>query len=418
MKKLSLTSKIFIGLILGVIVGVMVNMMPESAFLSDYVVNGLFKFIGKVFISGLKMVVVPLVFVSLVCGTCSIGDPKKLTRVGSKTLIFYLLTTAVAISIALFVGNVIDPGVGLDLSSLAKKDVVIKESESLFNVLINIIPTNPIGALASGKMLQVIFFAIMTGISITFAGEKADPVRNFFIAMNEVVMNMINLVMKVAPVGVFGLVAETFSNFGFGMAQKILMYVISVLLALLIHGLITYMGSLKVLGGLSPVQFIKNFIPAMGVAFSTASSSGTLPVTIDTVEKRCGVNGEVASFTLPLGATINMDGTAIMQGVAVVFISQLYGIELGLNGFLTVILTATLATIGTAGVPSVGLITLSMVLASVNIPVEGIAFIMGIDRILDMSRTAINITGDAVCTLLVAKSEKEFDEEVYYAKNV
>jgi Na+/H+-dicarboxylate symporter len=258
----------------------------------------------------------------------------------------------------------------------------------------------------------------MTGISITFAGEKADPVRNFFIAMNEVVMNMINLVMKVAPVGVFGLVAETFSNFGFGMAQKILMYVISVLLALLIHGLITYMGSLKVLGGLSPVQFIKNFIPAMGVAFSTASSSGTLPVTIDTVEKRCGVNGEVASFTLPLGATINMDGTAIMQGVAVVFISQLYGIELGLNGFLTVILTATLATIGTAGVPSVGLITLSMVLASVNIPVEGIAFIMGIDRILDMSRTAINITGDAVCTLLVAKSEKEFDEEVYYAKNV
>jgi Na+/H+-dicarboxylate symporter len=418
MKKLSLTSKIFIGLILGVIVGVMVNMMPESAFLSDYVVNGLFKFIGKVFISGLKMVVVPLVFVSLVCGTCSIGDPKKLTRVGSKTLIFYLLTTAVAISIALFVGNVIDPGVGLDLSSLAKKDVVIKESESLFNVLINIIPTNPIGALASGKMLQVIFFAIMTGISITFAGEKADPVRNFFIAMNEVVMNMINLVMKVAPVGVFGLVAETFSNFGFGMAQKILMYVISVLLALLIHGLITYMGSLKVLGGLSPVQFIKNFIPAMGVAFSTASSSGTLPVTIDTVEKRCGVYGEVASFTLPLGATINMDGTAIMQGVAVVFISQLYGIELGLNGFLTVILTATLATIGTAGVPSVGLITLSMVLASVNIPVEGIAFIMGIDRILDMSRTAINITGDAVCTLLVAKSEKEFDEEVYYAKNV
>jgi Na+/H+-dicarboxylate symporter len=418
MKKLSLTSKIFIGLILGVIVGVMVNMMPESAFLSDYVVNGLFKFIGKVFISGLKMVVVPLVFVSLVCGTCSIGDPKKLTRVGSKTLIFYLLTTAVAISIALFVGNVIDPGVGLDLSSLAKKDVVIKESESLFNVLINIIPTNPIGALASGKMLQVIFFAIMTGISITFAGEKADPVRNFFIAMNEVVMNMINLVMKLAPVGVFGLVAETFSNFGFGMAQKILMYVISVLLALLIHGLITYMGSLKVLGGLSPVQFIKNFIPAMGVAFSTASSSGTLPVTIDTVEKRCGVNGEVASFTLPLGATINMDGTAIMQGVAVVFISQLYGIELGLNGFLTVILTATLATIGTAGVPSVGLITLSMVLASVNIPVEGIAFIMGIDRILDMSRTAINITGDAVCTLLVAKSEKEFDEEVYYAKNV
>lgn len=418
MKKLSLTSKIFIGLILGVIVGVMVNMMPESAFISDYVVNGLFKFIGKVFISGLKMVVVPLVFVSLVCGTCSIGDPKKLTRVGSKTLIFYLLTTAVAISIALFVGNVIDPGVGLDLSSLAKKDVVIKESESLFNVLINIIPTNPIGALASGKMLQVIFFAIMTGISITFAGEKADPVRNFFIAMNEVVMNMINLVMKVAPIGVFGLVAETFSNFGFGMAQKILMYVISVLLALLIHGVITYLGSLKVLGGLSPVQFIKNFVPAMGVAFSTASSSGTLPVTIDTVEKRCGVNGEVASFTLPLGATINMDGTAIMQGVAVVFISQLYGIELGLNGFLTVILTATLATIGTAGVPSVGLITLSMVLASVNIPVEGIAFIMGIDRILDMSRTAINITGDAVCTLLVAKSENEFDEDVYYAKNV
>lgn len=417
MKNLSLTSKIFIGLILGVIVGVLINMMPESVILKNYVVDGVFKFIGKVFISGLKMVVVPLVFVSLVCGTCSIGDPKKLTRVGSKTLLFYLLTTAVAISIAIFVGNVINPGLGLDLSTLAKQEVTIKESESIFNVLLNIIPTNPIGSLANGNMLQVIFFAIILGVSITFAGDKADVVRKFFQGMNEVVMIMINLVMKVAPIGVFGLVAETFSNFGFGMAKKILLYVISVLVALLLHGIVTYMGSLKVIGKLSPTQFIKNFVPAMGVAFSTASSSGTLPVTIDTVEKRCGVNGEVASFTLPLGATINMDGTAIMQGVAVVFISQLYGIELGMSGFLTVILTATLATIGTAGVPSVGLITLSMVLASVNIPVEGIAFIMGIDRILDMSRTAINITGDAVCTLLVAKSENEFDESIYYAKN-
>jgi Na+/H+-dicarboxylate symporter len=303
------------------------------------------------------------------------------------------------------------------MTKLVEQQPSINAPQSLVKTLQKIVPENPFMAMAEGNMLQIIFMALLVGIAATMSGEAAKPVLDIFESANEVIMKMVVIIMYFAPYGVFALIAKTFATVGFDAMLPLIKYTITVLLVLLLHITVVYMLALRGLGKLDPIKFFKNFLPAMSVGFSTASSSATLPITIETVEKRCGVSKSVASFTLPLGATINMDGTAIMQGVAVVFIAQVYQIDLTLGSFLTVILTATLASIGTAGVPGVGLITLAMVLESINLPVEGIALIIGIDRLLDMSRTAVNISGDAVCTLLVAKSEKEFDLEIYESDN-
>jgi len=363
------------------------------------------------------MLVVPLVFVSLFCGVNNLGDVSRLGRIGGKTIAFYLITTGLAITLALIVSIVMQPGMGLDMAELSKHTPTIASRQSLVKTLQNVIPNNPVAAMAEGNMLQIIFVALLTGISATLVGTRAKSVIELFESANNVIMKMVMLLMHLAPYGVFALIAKTFSTVGLAAMIPLLKYTLTVLFALLLHMGLVYMGALKLIGRLNPLRFFRNFLPAMSVAFSTASSSSTLPVTIETIEDRCGVSGSVASFTLPLGATINMDGTAIMQGVAVVFIAQVYGIPLPLSSFLTVILTATMASIGTAGVPGVGMITLSMVLESVNLPVEGIALIIGVDRILDMARTVTNITGDAVCTILVAKSEGEFDTRIYNADN-
>lgn len=413
-----LTRNIFIALIAGIIVGIIINKMPESKWLDEIFVGHVMAFIGDLFIRSIKMLVAPLVFFSIVCGSSSIGDMRKLGRVGGKTLGFYLTTTAIAITLAIGLASVLNPGIGLDLSNIVREQPTIKESVPITQVLLNMIPKNPIKALADGEMLQIIVFAILTGISISLLGEKAKAAKDVFESLNEMMLKMVGMVMYLAPIGVFGLLVKTFSQLGFDAMWNLGKYMGTVLIALFLHGILTYLGALKFLGRLSPIQFLKNFSPAMSVAFSTATSSGTLPVTTEMVEKRCGVSPEIASFTLPLGATINMDGTAIMQGVAVIFIAQVYGVTLTLPQIITVILTATLASVGTAGVPGVGLITLSMVLQSVNLPIEGIGLIMGIDRLLDMTRTAVNITGDAVCTLLIAKSENLFEEDTFYEKNI
>jgi len=416
-KKSNLTRNIFIALILGIIVGVIFNKMPESKLIDEIIVGKGMAFIGSLFIRSIKMLVAPLVFFSIVCGSSSIGDIKKLGRVGGKTLGFYLTTTAIAISISIVLALLINPGIGLDLSQISSQQPTIKEAVPLGDVLLNMIPKNPIKALADGEMLQIIVFSILLGIAMSLVGEKAEPVKRVFDGMNEMMLKMVTMIMYIAPIGVFGLLVKTFSELGFEAMIYLGKYMLTVIFALIVHGVVTYLGALKTLGKVSPIQFIKNFAPAMSVAFSTATSSGTLPVTTEMVEERCGVSKEVASFTLPLGATINMDGTAIMQGVAVIFIAQVYGITLTVPQILTVVMTATLASVGTAGVPGVGLITLSMVLQAVNLPVEGIGLIMGIDRILDMTRTAVNITGDAVCTILIAKSESEFNEDIFYKDN-
>lgn len=413
-KKMGLTTKIFIGLLLGVALGVILHYFVPEGYVRDTVfVGGIFKVVGDGFLRLMQMLVVPLVFCSLVCGSSAIGDTKSLGKVGVKTLVFYLVTTALAIIVALLIGNLINPGKGLDISQLQAVEVTKAESVSFADTLLNIIPKNPIQGLAEGNMLQIILFALLVGIILAKLGERAEVVSNFFSQFNDVMMEMTSIVMKVAPIGVFCLVAKTFTNIGFGAFANLIKYMAGVMIALVIQCCVVYMLMLKIFTGANPFRFLKKFAPVMGFAFSTATSNATIPMSIDTLSRKMGVTKKISSFTIPLGATINMDGTAIMQGVAVVFAAQAFGIPLGFKEYAMVIATATLASIGTAGVPGVGLVTLTMVFASVGLPVEAIGIIMGIDRILDMSRTAVNITGDAVCTTIVAHQDGGFDKEIF-----
>lgn len=413
-KKLGLTTIILIALVCGALFGAVLHYAMPAGYLRDtIIVDGIFYVCGQGFIRLMQMLVVPLVFCSLVCGSSAIGDTKTLGKVGVKTLVFYLCTTALAISVALGLATLTNPGRGLDISSVQAGDATIAEATSFADTLLNIIPKNPIGGLAEGNMLQIILFAMIVGILLAKMGEKADVVSSFFAQFNDLMMEMTVLVMKIAPIGVFSLIARTFCQVGFDAFIPMLKYMGTVFGALAVQCLVVYMALLFIFTRLNPFKFLKKFFPVMMFAFSTATSNATIPLSIETLTEKIGVSKKISSFTIPLGATINMDGTAIMQGVAVVFASQVYGIHLGMTGFLTVIATATLASIGTAGVPGVGLITLSMVFASVGLPVEGIALIMGIDRILDMTRTAVNITGDAVCTTIVAFQDKSFNKDVF-----
>lgn len=413
-KKLGLTTKIFIGLLGGLLLGVILNLwVPHSSFRDDVLVDGIFYVIGNGFIRLMKMLVVPLVFCSLVCGSSAIGDTKSLGKVGGKTIVFYLLTTALAVTVAITVATIVRPGVGLDMSSIETGETTVAENVSVADTILNIIPENPIGALADGTMLQIILFALLIGVLLAKMGERTELIANLFNQCNELMMEMTNMVMALAPIGVFCMIAKTFANLGFDAFLPLLKYMGSVLLGLLIQCLVVYMILLVVFTRLNPMRFLKKFFPVMAFAFSTSTSNATIPMNIDTLEERIGVSRKISSFTIPLGATINMDGTSIMQGVAVVFAAQAYGMQLGAQGYLTVIATATLASIGTAGIPSVGLVTLSMVFTAVGLPVEAIMLIMGVDRILDMVRTAVNITGDAVCTTIVAHQNKDLDREVF-----
>ncbi len=420
-KKIGLTTMIFIALILGAVTGVIINLtLSSSKFVMDYVVNGAFYIVGQGFIRGMQMLVVPLVFCSIVCGAAAIGDTKTLGKVGLKTVMFYMATTVLAVTLALGVANVINPGKGANLAKMmtaakAAGSTVGKTttSTSAVDTILNIIPTNPIQALANGDMLAIIFFALLIGIILAKLGERVQLMTNFFSQGNDIMMEMTMMVMKVAPIAVYCLIARTFSSMGFSVIIYMLKYVIAVLIALLLQGFGVYQILLFIFTRLNPFKFIKKFFPVMAFAFSTATSNATIPLSIETLEEKIGVSRKISSFTIPLGATVNMDGTSIMQGVAVVFVAQAYGITLTPMNMLTVIATATLASIGTAGVPSVGLITLTMVFNSVGLPAAGITLIMGIDRILDMARTAVNITGDAVCTTIVAYQNDAVDIEVY-----
>jgi Na+/H+-dicarboxylate symporter len=414
-KKLGLTSKIFIGILLGAILGLIVKGMPDGTLKNTILLDGVLKVMGNGFISSIKMLVVPLVFVSLVCGSSSMGDVKKIGRVGIKTLGFYLMTTAVAITLALGIGKLINPGIGLDMSNLITQNPTIGESKSLVDVILAMIPQNPIQSLASGEMLQIIIFSLLLGVSISMIGEKAEPVKKLFESANEICMKMVSIIMLLAPYGVFALITNTFATTGFDAILSLLKYMFAVSLTLVLQGFVVYTGMIKLYTGLKLKPFFKKFVKVAAVTFSTASSNAALPLTIESMEE-LGVDNSVASFTLPLGATVNMDGTAIMQGVACIFISQIYGIDLGISSLLTIILTATLASVGTAGVPGVGMITLSMVLTSVGLPLEGVGLIMGVDRLLDMARTTVNVMGDCACTLVVSNGEGELNKDMYYGE--
>lgn len=413
--KLNLTTAIFIALGAGALLGIALNLwIPKTEFVQNIIVDGVFYVLGNGFISLMKMLVVPLVFCSLVTGASAMGDGKALGSVGLKTVLFYLLTTSLAVFAAIVVANIINPGAGLSLTAGANAAVETgQESMNVWDTILNIIPTNPVESLAKGDMLQLIVFALIVGVIIAKMGDRVETVKNIFIEFNDIMMEMTNMVMKLAPIGVFCMIARTFSGIGFDAILPLLKYVLTVITGLVVQVILVYMPLLSVIGHLNPFTFLKKFFPVMAFAFSTSTSNATIPLNIETLEDKMGVSRKIASFTIPLGATVNMDGTSIMQGVAVVFAAQAYGIVLTPAQYLTVIATATLASIGTAGIPSVGLVTLSMVFTSVGLPTDAIMLIMGIDRILDMMRTAVNVTGDAVCTAIVAKQAGSLDLEVY-----
>jgi Na+/H+-dicarboxylate symporter len=404
--KAPLHTKIFVGLILGIPAGLILGPRAETI-----------KPLGDIFIRLIWMIVVPLVFSSIFVGTASLGDLRKLGRIGAKTIVYYLVTTAVAITIGLVIANVAKPGAGLNpeiraqlLKSYqgeAMKDLSLaKQAPRVIDVLTGIVPKNPIGSLAAGDMLQIIFFALMLGVAVTMIpGGKGKMLIDFFDALSDAMTRMVHIVMKIAPIGVFVLIAAVIGQFGAKILLNLLKYALVVLAGLAIHMGAVYSLAVWTFARMNPLFFFKGMRPAQLIAFSTSSSNATLPVNIQCAEENLGVPKDVASFVLPLGATINMDGTALYQGVAAVFIAQVYGMHLTIANQLTIVLMATLSSVATAGVPSVGIITLTMVLTSVGIPLEGIALILGVDRILDMCRTVVNVTGDASAAVIVAATE-------------
>lgn len=409
-----MTTKIIIWMITGLLLGSLINIFAyDVALIQNYLVHGLFHVVGTIFINLLKMLVVPLVTFSLICGVCGIGDVKKLGRVGIKAFGLFLLTTTLAISLALLVSVTINPGKDFNLTQSAQTEFVVPEPPPITQVFIDLVPSNPVTAFAEGNMLQIIFFTILFAICLLMVGERGRTLIDGAEKLNDVMMQVVNVVMSIAPYGVFALMAKNFALQGIDLILPMIGYFGIVILVLICHVTGTLMLLLKFLGRISPNQFLKKMRTAQVFAFSTSSSNATIPVTLRTVERRMGVDNSTASFVVPFGATINMDGTAIMQGVATVFIANIYGIELGLTGYLTVIGMSVLASIGTAGVPGVGLIMLAMVFNQVGLPVEGIALIMGVDRLLDMLRTAANVTGDAVVTMIVARSEDNVSMEVF-----
>lgn len=401
-KRMKLWAKILIGLVAGLVTGIVLG--PNAGYIKP---------VGTLFINAIKMLIVPLIFSSLVVGVISMKDPKKMGRIGLKTLAFYLSTTAVAVTIGLTLGTFLQPGAGLNFEAV--EQTAPKEAPSIVDTLVNLVPSNPVGSFASGSVLQIIVFSIFFGLAINFAGEKAKPMANFFEAFAEVMYKLTAIIMEMAPYGVFALMAWVAGEYGLSVLLPLLRVILGVYVGCLIHALLTYGGAIALLGRLNPIQFFKGILDAQAVAFTTTSSSGTLPATLSCSQKNLGVSKTVSSFVLPLGATINMDGTALYQGISALFVAQAYGVDLTFANYATIILTSTLASIGTAGVPGAGLIMLSLVLSSVGLPMEGVAIVAGIDRILDMARTTLNVTGDAMVSLLIAKSENELDVNVYQA---
>lgn len=401
--KFNLVTQIFIAFVLAIILGSLFGSSID--FLKPF---------GDLFLRLIKFIIAPLILSTLVVGVAGTSDPKQLGRIGIKTVTYYLATTAIAIIIGLVVAFSIAPGKGLNISTegLNIPEAATKEPQSAITTLLNIIPTNPFTALAEGNVLQIIFFALFIGLAITLVGKKAQPVYQFFEGFAEVMYKITGIVMKVAPIGVLGLLAPVIGQYGLAVLLPLLKVILAVYIACIIHAAVIYSAAVKTWGKMSPIKFFKGISPAALVAFSTASSSGTLPMTIKNTNENLGVPNKISSFVLPLGATVNMDGTAIYQGVAVIFIAQFYNLNLSFSQLLTVVLITILASIGTAGVPGAGMIMLAMVLTSVNMPLEGIALIAGIDRILDMMRTMVNVVGDASAAVVVAGTEKNRIETI------
>lgn len=407
---MSYTTRILLSMFLGIFFGSLINNLFLDYSLVVFLIE-IFSALGTIFISSLKLMVVPLVFFSLVTGVAQITDSSKLGSISIKAIFLYLATTSIAISLALFFSNFFNIGSGAGLISEAK--FVTPTPPSLKEVFVNIFPTNPIAAMANGEMLQIIVFSLLVGLGVKSLSSSENLI-NFFVSGNNLMLKIVELIIWFAPIGIFCLLTDIFSQIGFSIIYDLAGYFFLLIAVLMFHGIFVYSFFLYFFTGLNPIIFYSKLKEVILFAFSTSSSSATMPLTLKTAKDQLGVDQSVASFTIPLGATINMDGTAIMQGVATVFIAQVYGIDLTITDFLMVILTATLASIGTAGVPGVGLIMLAMVLQQVGLPVEGIALIIGVDRLLDMVRTSVNVCGDSMIACLISSSENNLSQEIFY----
>ena len=396
-KKISLAMQIFIAMVLAIAAGLLLQGQADFA-------NTFIKPFGTIFLNLVKFIVVPIVLFSIMCGIISMKDIRKVGSIGLKTVVFYLCTTAFAVTIGLLGGNLFK---GM-FPVIATTDLSYEAaaSTSFMDTLVNIFPSNFVKPMVEANMLQVIVMAVLLGFSIILVGEKNAKVVSAFNDLNEIFMKCMELILKLSPIGVFCLLCPIIAANGAAIIGSLAMVLLTAYICYIVHAVVVYSLSVKAMGGMSPVKFFKGMMPAIIFAFSSASSVGTLPINLSCTEK-LGAKKEVASFVLPLGATITMDGPAIYQGVCAVFIASCYGIQLTLPQMLTIVLTATLASIGTAGVPGAGMVMLAMVLTSVGLPVDGIALVAGVDRIFDMGRTTVNITGDAACAIVVSNIEEK-----------
>ena len=394
--RLKVHTQILIAIILGVVAGLT---------LGEKAVH--LKVVGDMFIQLLKMIIIPLILASMVAGIVSLGDIRRLGRIGLKTFVYYMATTLLAVSVGLMLVNLMRPGVGVDMGAEAAVDIAKRETPSIISIIEDIIPENVFAAMAENKVLSVIFFSLLLGVAISKTGEKARPLTVLFEGFNTVMMKITDWIMRLAPVGVFALMACTIGTMGLSVVRPLAVYMVTVVLGLSIHAFVTLPILLSLFGKYSPLKFIRDMFSAVATAFSTASSAATLPITMECLRENTGVSNKVSSFVLPLGATVNMDGTALYEAVAAMFIAQAYGISLSIGQQLVIMLTATLASIGAAAIPGAGLVTMVIVLRAVNLPLEGIGMILAVDRLLDMLRTAVNVWGDACGTVVVARLEGE-----------
>ena len=401
-RRISLSVWILAGLALGILTGLVLQKTP-------WVAETFLQPIGTLFLNVVKLLIVPLVFSSITVGVCGLGDAKSVGRVGGKTIVFYLLTTAVAVTVGLAAGNLFPVGRGMDLTAPVST-VGEQQTLDVISTLLNMVPSNPVAALAEGNMLQIIVTALILGGGILIAGDRGRPLFLVMESLADVMYALTGAVMKFAPLAVLALIAPVVAQYGPSVLLDLLGVIALVYGACAVHALVVYSTAVSTLGRTSPLRFFKECAPAALFAFSSSSSAATLPFALDAAE-RLGASHPVRSFVLPLGATINMDGTAIYQGVCALFIANAYGIPLSLSQQLTIVLTCTLASIGTAGVPGAGTIMLSMVLTSAGLPVEGVSLVWGVDRVLDMARTTLNVTGDIACSVVVSRTEPGHGEK-------
>ena len=417
-QKMSPTKVILLSMLLGLVVGlILYYLLPEGYLKQNVLVDGVFYLFGQGFIRLLQMLVVPLVFFSIATGVMQMRDIGQFGRVAVRTLVIYFITTAICIAVALGISAIFKPGANMNLTAATGgfDPANIEEAPTIIQTLLNIIPKNPIEAMANGEMLQIIFWAFLTGIVVGTNPVKLKLLEDILRVGNDFMMKVTAVVMKAAPVGVFALIARTFTDIGLSIVGPLLTFLVSVILTMVIIVFLVYLPTIMISSKQSPKPFFKKVFPVYTFAFSSASSNASIPLTLSSCDAM-GIPREISSFTIPLGATINMNGTAIYQGCAVIFIANAYGMDLTMGNLLTVVLTAVLSSVGTAGVPGSGMIMLSMVLSSVGLPVEGVSLIMSIERIIDMFRTALNVTGDVVATFVSANREKMIDTEKYLSE--